>query len=139
VNGLDGAIDQYLDEGPEKVWARHARTSAACRAGIKAMGLQLWAARDSIAAPTCTAVRVPEGVNDKQWLATARDLYGVVFSTGRNETAGKLIRIGHMGPVAQPIYATVALTALGGALRHLGKKADLAAGLEAALSVIDKR
>jgi len=139
VNGLDGAMDQYLDEGPERVWARHALTAAACRAGIKAMGLQLWAASEAIAAPTCTAVKVPAGVNDKEWLATARAFYGVVFSTGRNETAGKLIRIGHMGPVAEPIYATVALTALGGALRQLGKKVDLAAGLEAALSVIAAR
>ncbi len=138
INGLDGAMDQYLDEGPKQVWARHALTSAACRAGIKAMGLQLWAARESIAAPTCTAVKVPDGVNDKEWLAAARQLYGVVFSRGRNETAGRLIRIGHMGPVAEPIYATVALTALGGALRRLGKKVDLAAGLEAALSVIPK-
>jgi pyridoxamine--pyruvate transaminase len=102
------------------------------------MGLQLWAAREAIAAPTCTAIKVPDGVNDKEWLAAARALYGVVFSTGRNETAGKLIRIGHMGPVAEPVYATVALTALGGALRRLGRKVDLAAGLEAALSVIGK-
>jgi pyridoxamine--pyruvate transaminase len=50
---------------------------------------------------------------------------------------GKLIRIGHMGPVAEPIYAVVALTALGGALRKLGRKADVAAGVEAAMSVID--
>ncbi len=136
VNGLDGAMDQYLDEGPEKVWARHALTAAACRAGIQAMGLKLWAARESIASPTCTAVRVPEGVNDRQWLAAARALYGVVFSMGRNETAGRLIRIGHMGPSAEPIYATVALTALAGALRHLGKKADLTEGLDAALNVV---
>ncbi len=136
VNGLDGAMDQYLDEGPQKVWARHALTSAACRTGIQAMGLKLWAARESIAAPTCTAVRVPDGVNDKEWLAEARRRYGVVFSTGRGETAGKLIRIGHMGPVAEPIYATVAVTALGGALRRLGGKVDLAAGVDAALSVI---
>jgi pyridoxamine--pyruvate transaminase len=97
------------------------------------MGLQLWAASEAIASPTCTAVKVPAGVNDKEWLSTARSLYGVVFSTGRNETAGKLIR-SHMGPVAEP--TTVALTALGGALKQLGKKVDVAAGLEAALSFI---
>jgi pyridoxamine--pyruvate transaminase len=41
-----------------------------------------------------------------------------------------------MGPVAEPIYATVALTALGGALRRLGRKVDVAAGIDAALQVI---
>jgi pyridoxamine--pyruvate transaminase len=42
-----------------------------------------------------------------------------------------------MGPVAEPIYAVVAITALGGALRKLGRKVDVAAGVDAAMSVID--
>ncbi len=136
MNGLDGAIDLYLEEGPAVVWARHALTAKACRAGIQAMGLQLWAASEAIASPTCTAVRLPQGVDDKALLAAARADYGVVFSSGRGETAGKLIRIGHMGPVAQPIYATVAITALGGALQRLGQRSDIAGGLAAAMDVI---
>ncbi|HWA44550.1 MAG TPA: alanine--glyoxylate aminotransferase family protein [Hypericibacter adhaerens] len=138
VNGLDGAIDLYLAEGPEAVWKRHALTAQACRAGIKAMGLSLWAAREEIASPTCTAVRVPDGIKDSDILAASRALYGVVFSSGRGETQGKLIRIGHMGPVAEPIYAVVAVTALGGALRKLGRKTDVGAGVAAATAVIDQ-
>ena len=30
INGLDAALDLYLDEGPEAVWARHALTAKAC-------------------------------------------------------------------------------------------------------------
>lgn len=138
VNALDGALDEYLEEGPENVWRRHALTARACRAGIKAMGLQLWAAREEIAADTTTAVRVPEGLDDAAIRAAARALYGVIFSSGRGETLGKLIRIGHMGPVAQPIYAVVAVTALGGALRRQGFAADVTAGVEAAMAVIDE-
>jgi pyridoxamine--pyruvate transaminase len=137
MNGLDAVIDLYLEEGPEHVWRRHALTSRACRAGIKAMGLSLWAKTEAIASPTTTAVRVPDGVMDSEIIRTAREKYGVVFSTGRGETLGKLIRIGHMGPVAEPIYAVVAITALGGALRKLGRKVDVAAGVDAAMSVID--
>ena len=121
VNGLDGAIDQYLDEGPERVWARHASLPPPAAPASRLWGCSSGRrGRDRRA--DLHRREVPDGVNDKQWLAAARELYGVVFSTGRNETAGKLIRIGHMGPVAEPIYATVALTALGGALRHLGKQ-----------------
>ena len=127
----------YFEEGPENVWARHARTARACRAGIKAMGCALWAAREEIAADTTTAVRVPEGLNDAEIRAAAREKFGVVFSSGRAETLGKLIRIGHMGPSAQPIYAVVAVTALGGALREVGFQADVAAGVEAAIAAID--
>jgi pyridoxamine--pyruvate transaminase len=103
---------------------------------MQAMGLALWAAREEIASPTTTALHVPEGVSDTALLAAARDSFGVVLSLGRGDTLGKLIRIGHMGPVAEPIYATVAVAALGGALRALGRKADVAAGVEAALAVI---
>ena len=136
VNALDAALDQYLDEGPEAVWKRHALTAAACRAGIEAMGLSLWAAREDIASPTTTAVTVPDGLDDGAILATARERFGVVFSCGRGETLGKLIRIGHMGAVAEPGYAILAVSALGGALRELGRDADVAAGVEACLDVI---
>lgn len=138
INGLDGAMDQYLEEGPEVVWRRHALTAKACRAAVQAMGLKLWPASEAIAAPTCTAVRLPEGVSDEALLAASRAEFSVVFSSGRGETKGKLIRIGHMGPVAEPVYATIAATALGGALRRIGRRIDVAKGVEAALAVIAK-
>ncbi len=137
INGLNAAIDNYLEEGPENVWARHALTAKACRAGVQAMGCELWAADESIASPTTTAVKIPDGVTDAQIRQAARHLFGVAFSGGRNETLGKLIRIGHMGVVAEPIYATIAITALGGALNHIGHKVDVGAGMEAAMAVIE--
>ncbi len=136
VNGLDAVLDQYLEEGPEQVWQRHALTARACRTGIKAMGLLLWAKTENIAAPTTTAVRIPDGLRDSDIIRAAREQFGVVFSAGRGETLGKLLRIGHMGPVAEPIYAIVALAALGGALRKLGRKIDVGAGIEAAMTAI---
>jgi pyridoxamine---pyruvate transaminase len=138
INGLDAALDLYLAEGPEHVWARHALTAAACRAGVLAMGLRLWPADERTASPTATAVRIPDGIEDAALRAAARARYGVVFSSGRGETLGKLVRIGHMGPTARPLYAVVALTALGGALRALGHPLDVAAGMAAALAVIDQ-
>ena len=81
--------------------------------------------------------RVPEGLEDAALRQAARRLYGVVFSAGRGSLLGPLVRIGHMGPVARPIFATVAVTALGGAVASLGGKADVGAGVEAALAVID--
>ena len=137
INGLATALDLYLDEGPEHVWARHALTAAACRAGVVALGLDLWPAREEIAAPTATVVRVPAGLDEAQLRAAVRRLYGVVLSGGRGATAGLVTRIGHMGPSAQPIYATIAVAALGGALRALGSPVDIGAGVAATLSVID--
>ncbi|MGH6944115.1 MAG: alanine--glyoxylate aminotransferase family protein, partial [Geminicoccaceae bacterium] len=68
----------------------------------------------------------------------SRETLGVVLSSGRGATLGKLIRIGHMGPVAEPVYAVVAVAALAAALRKLGRKVDAGAGVDAALEVIAK-
>jgi pyridoxamine---pyruvate transaminase len=137
INGLDAALDLYLDEGPEAVWARHALTAGATRKGALAMGLELWAKDEAIASPTTTAIRTPAGVDEAALRREARARSGVVFSSGRGETLGRLTRVGHMGPTAQPIYAVVALTALGGALSAAGFRTDVAAGVEAALATID--
>lgn len=138
VYGLDAALDVYLEEGEEAVWARHARTAAACRAGIQSAGLSLWAAREEIASPTCTAVRLPEGIDEAQLRALIRDRYGVVVSSGRGETLGKLIRIGHMGPTAQPTYSLVSVAAVVGGLQAMGVKGlDVGAGVAAVMAFID--
>lgn len=137
MNGLNVALDLYLNEGPAAVWARHALTARAMRAGVAAMGLSIWAASDNIASPTTTAVRTPEDIDEKALRQAARARYGVVFSSGRGETLGKLTRIGHMGPTAQPIYAIAALTALGGAMKALGQELAVGKGIDAALAIID--
>jgi pyridoxamine--pyruvate transaminase len=136
VQGLDAALDHYLEEGPEAVWHRHAVTARACRAGILAMGLELWPARESIAAPTTTAVAIPGNLTTTQILAAARQTFGVTLSAGRKETYDKLIRIGHMGPVAEPIYAIAAIATFGAAVRQHGIAADVGGGIEAALAEI---
>ena len=138
INGLEAALDHYLEEGPERVWARHALTAEACRAGVVAMGLELWPADPRSASPTATAVKIPEGSEDAALRAAVLARYDVMFSSGRGETLGKLVRIGHMGPTARPMYAVIAVSALGGAIRALGRPVDLAAGVAAALEVIDR-
>ncbi|HLW25509.1 MAG TPA: hypothetical protein VKT22_14235, partial [Steroidobacteraceae bacterium] len=138
INGLEAALDHYLEEGPERVWARHALTAAACRAGVLAMALELWPTDPRTASPTATAVRVPQGVEDEALRAAVRSRYGVMFSSGRGETLGKLVRIGHMGPTARAMYAVIAVSALGGALRALGRRVDIGAGVAATLETIDR-
>lgn len=137
INGLGAALDRYLGEGPATVWARHALTAAATRDGVRAMGIEIWPAREAIASPTCTAVKMPAGLDAAPVIAAARARYGVSLSAGRGETLGKLIRIGHMGPTAQPMFAHVAVAALGGALAAEGAKVDIAAGLAAVQARLD--
>ncbi len=138
INALDAALDVYLAEGEQAVWARHALTARACRAGVQAAGLRLWAAHEDIASPTCTAVAIPEGIDEAKLRALIRSRYGVMLSSGRAETLGKLTRIGHMGTTARPIYAVVAVAAIAGGLQAMGAKGiDVGAGVAAAMRVID--
>ena len=137
INALDATMDAYLSEGPEAVWARHARTARACRRGAEAMGLSLWPKSEAIAADSVTALRMPAGVDGEEAVREARRRYGVSLSGGAGELAGRLVRIGHMGPTAEPIHAVIALTALGGALRAQGRKLDVGAGVEAAMRSIE--
>jgi len=134
IHALEAALDLYLDEGPEQVWKRHALTAAMFRSGVKALGLELWAARESIASPSCTTVKVPEGLTDATILTAVRSMFGVVMAPGRGETKGKLIRVGHMGLTANPSFALLALSALGGALNEIGFAAPTGTAVEAALA-----
>jgi len=137
INALEAALDRYLDEGPERVWQRHALTARACRAGAEALGLGLWARRAETASPSLTAIKVPERVDAEALVEEVHRRYGVLLSPGAGELAKRLVRIGHMGPTAEPLVAVVALTALARGLTVMGHTVDLAAGLDAAFAVID--
>jgi pyridoxamine--pyruvate transaminase len=137
INALEAAVERYLSEGPARVWARHALTARACRAGVKALGLKLWADDESIASPTTTAVAVPAGIDAAALLQAAQSRCGVMLSAGSGATEGKLLRVGHMGPTAHPVFAVVAITALGAALHAVGVPADVGAAVNAAMQVID--
>ncbi|MDQ0471747.1 pyridoxamine--pyruvate transaminase [Labrys wisconsinensis] len=136
IYGLDAALERYAAEGPEAVWARHALTARAARAGVRALGLELWPRSEAIAAPTATVFKLPAGISDEALRDRMRDRFGVLVSLGRRETAGKVLRLGHMGPAAQPVFAVTAIAALGAALRSLGLPAAAEAGVAAALAVI---
>ena len=131
---MDAAAELLLAEGLDASIARHARVAAACRAGVRGMGLQPWAAREEIAAPCVTAIRVPDGLTDLQVRDHVRARYGVQFSGGQG--AGPIIRIGHMGLSARPMYPIVGLSALGRGLLDLGARVDVGAGIEAALAAL---
>jgi pyridoxamine--pyruvate transaminase len=136
VYALESVLTQVLEEGVERHAARHALIARACRAGMKALGLELWAAREEIAATCCTAVKVPEGLSDAQIRGTLRDRYGVMISGGYGELAGKLFRLGHMGRVAHPTFLTAQIGMLERTLADLGHPVSLGAGVGAALETL---
>ena len=134
VVGLRAACDELLAIGLEASFARHDAAARACRAGTRAMGLEVWPKRDEIASPTVTSIRLPDELNDLEVRAHARSKYGVMLSGAQG--AGSLIRIGHMGITARGLYPVVGLLALGQTLTDLGASIDLGAGVEEAMHVL---
>jgi pyridoxamine--pyruvate transaminase len=136
VYGVEAAVDELLEEGLESSIARHAQTAAACRAGVRAMGLELWPRSEEIAAACVTAIAVPDGLTDVQVRAHCRERYGVMLSSGQG--AGNLVRIGHMAGSAQSLHPVIGLAALGQTLRDLDVRVAIGAGVEAALEEISQ-
>jgi pyridoxamine--pyruvate transaminase len=136
LHGVEAAVDELLEEGLETSIERHARAAAACRAGARALGLELWPRTDEIAADCVTAIAVPEGLTDAQVRAHCRERYGVMISAGQG--AGNLVRIGHMATSARGLYPVIGLAALGQTLLDLGARVDVGAAVETALAEISQ-
>ncbi len=96
IRGLDVALGMLLDAGLEAGFERHVRLGRAARAGLKAMGLELFSPDDDTSA-VVTVARVPEGVDGGDLLRTLRDRHGVTLAPGQGALKGKIFRIGHIG------------------------------------------
>ena len=134
VHGVEAACDELLEEGIDTSIRSHELAARATRAGIRAMGIELWPRSEEISAACVTAVAVPDGLTDLQVRAHVRERYGVMISGGQG--AGNLVRLGHMGLTASGMYPVVGLAALGRSLADLGAQVEIGAGIEAALEVL---
>ena len=132
LHGVEAACDVLLEEGLEASIEQHELAATACRAGVRAMGLELWPRSEEIAA----AIIVPDGLTDVQVRAHCRERYGVMISGGQG--AGNLVRIGHMGPSARSLHPVVGLAAVGQTLVDLGAQVEIGAGVEAALTELSR-
>ena len=84
-------------EGKDAVFARHEACAAASRAGLAALGFELFA-DPSVASRTVTAANVPD---DLDWKAFNTEVKrrGVVLAGGQGKLTGKIFRLGHLGSV----------------------------------------
>ncbi len=96
VIGLNIALGLILERGLDAAFEHHIRLGRACRAGIKAMGLELFSPDDDSSA-VVTTVRVPEAVDGTQFLLDLRDRMGITLAPGQGPLKGKVFRIGHIG------------------------------------------
>jgi aspartate aminotransferase-like enzyme len=96
VAALDVALGLLLEEGLEAVFERHVSLGRAARAGVKAMGLELFSPDEDRSA-VVTAVRAPAGVDSTDVVRGLRDRFGMTIANGQGDLLGKIFRLGHIG------------------------------------------
>jgi alanine-glyoxylate transaminase / serine-glyoxylate transaminase / serine-pyruvate transaminase len=96
---LREALLVIAEEGIENRWERHRRCHGSFVKGIEAMGLSMHVPAEHRIA-TLNTVRVPEGVDEAKVRKRLLDDPGVEIAGGFGPLAGKVFRIGVMGPLA---------------------------------------
>ncbi|MCC7553666.1 MAG: alanine--glyoxylate aminotransferase family protein [Methanobacteriaceae archaeon] len=121
------ALKVIEEEGLDNRIKRHHKASKASVEAVEALGLELFADKE-VSSATVTAVKLPEGVTDKEFRGTTRDKYKVELAGGQDHLKGNVFRIGHMGNVT---YKELAITfsAIGMTLKGLGIDVDPGAGV----------
>lgn len=136
VYGLLEALRMIDEEGLANVLKRHSRLAAALRAGVQALGLDLYN-RPDISSSTVTAMKVPSGLDGGTIVQHLRERYRTVIAGARHPSqTGKVIRIGTMGAVRESDIITD-LRHLEATLNDLGRPAPAPhAGVRAALDAL---
>ncbi len=132
--GLCQVLVMMKNEGLQGVFARHKRLAEATRAGVTALGLDLFAPESPSNA--ITAVKVPEGVDGVAITKTLRDEYGVTIAGGQAHMKGKIFRIAHLG-YSDRFDVITALAALEMTLARLGYPAEFGKGVSGAMKVLE--
>lgn len=94
---LDVALRLMAEEGKEAIFARHAACAAAARAGLTALGFELFADQRH-ASQTVTAVHLPADLDWKAFNAEVKRRR-VVLAGGQGKLSGRIFRVGHLGTV----------------------------------------
>jgi serine---pyruvate transaminase len=133
LQALDVALDLIEQEGLDDVLARHSILARATRAGVQAMGLELFGDPDE-RANVVTAVELPGTIDGGKVPKILRDSYGITTNDGQGQLKGKILRIAHTGYFGA-FDIIVSLAGLEMTLARLGHQVELGAGPGAAQQV----
>ncbi len=136
ILALEVGLREILESEIRNRFVLHEIAGRAMRAAWRAMGLELVALREELAANTLSAIKLPDGVEP----TIVRGIleHGVVAAGGLHpEIRNTYFRVGHMGYAAtQPQMLTRTLKAVGAALRDQGVELHPEEAVEAATSIL---
>lgn len=136
VLALATSLKLILEEELENVWNRHMVLGRATRAGVKALGLELFSPDDD-SSSAVTAILAPPSIDAGEIVKMMRSDHNVWIAGGQANLKGKIFRIGHCGYYT-PIDVIVTLSCLERVLLKLGVQIKLGKSLQAAQQVFAK-
>lgn len=126
------SLDIIKGMGLEKLFAHHRILGEATRAGVKALGLELFAKRPG---NILTAVKTPAGIDGSKLVKTMQGKYMAYIAGAQDPNKGKFFRIAHLGYMGGFDVIT-ALSALELTLADLGYKFEMGSSIRAAEPII---
>ncbi len=133
---LNEATDMILEEGLRSRYERHRICAESVYNGMEAMGLGLYAEKESHS-HTVAAIQSPGGIEEGKMRELIRTKYGIDFGGSLGKAKGKMFRVGVMGNVCSSDVMTT-VGAIGSAASELGFKAKIGEGLEAARETLSR-
>jgi aspartate aminotransferase-like enzyme len=127
---LQAALDRVEAEGIGQVQKRHEVAQQATRAGLLALGAQLWVP-DALASALVTTAVLPTDM-DRQTCLSRRNIAGADMTAGVGPGTERLVRLNHTGQRATEEAVLANLTAFSQALEVQGHQNDLQAALRSA-------
>ncbi|MGQ9499028.1 MAG: pyridoxal-phosphate-dependent aminotransferase family protein [Dissulfurimicrobium sp.] len=134
IIGLGAVLDEIREEGLNAVFRRHARLAEGTRAGVLAMGLELYSKAPSEA---ITVIKMPEGIDGQAIVKKVREEYGITIAGGQGQAKGHIIRISHMGHLSE-WDMIIALAAIERALKDMGHPVEFGRGVAAAQAFFER-
>ena len=131
IYAIREALRMAMEEGMENRIQRHAQAAEALRAGLEALGLELFAHPDYRLNPL-TSVIIPEGLDEARMRRKLLLEHNVEVSGGIGQLAGKIWRIGLMGHSAHVSNVLVFLSALEQVLAEEGYEVARGSGVAGA-------
>lgn len=109
---LHEALAAIEDEGLENRWARHRQAHDQLVAGLEKLGFRMVVEKPEDRIWHVTAVFPPEGLPEAQIRQKLLDNYNIEVASGLGALAGKILRIGTIGPLATAGHVTSLLEAI---------------------------
>lgn len=131
IVGLNETLGMILEDGLENIWKKNALVAKAMRAGIKAIGLEIFPKDPS---NVLTAILLPSSI-DGFALVKALKKNGIFPAGGQEALKGKIIRIAHIGYLDE-YDVLAALSGLELSLKEVGYSFSSGESVKAAQQIL---